>query len=244
MKLKTNEINKILNLSDEESLEKYYTYSGWGSGKVTTKKEIAAMLKDCKKYTEETGIQHYLVYIEHCGGYGWYLYADKELDMYKEINKLKNYVADIIDPEIKRLEELQDKKQEIEKKIKDLEIELSKASAKKNNLSLKYYTVNQNNSGGYYITNNDVDKFVCVQAPNVEIAKDIFKRILEPYREFCPCCGERWDDDCLYEKDGCDVPNIYGQCYKDFKDNFWADGKIIIYYLDGNKEIYALSQNF
>lgn len=109
---------------------------------------------------------------------------------------------------------------------------------------LKFYTVHQNNSGGYYRINEDVDMFVCVQAPNVEIAKDIFKRILKPYREFCPCCGERWNDDYLCEENGSEVPTIYGEPYKKFKDSFWANGKIIIYYLDGNKEIYALSQNF
>ena len=58
----------------------------------------------------------------------------------------------------------------------------------------KFYTIYQNNSGGYDIQNEDVDKFVCVEADNVEMAKSKFKEILAPYRKYCPCCGERWND--------------------------------------------------
>ena len=32
----------------------------------------------------------------------------------------------------------------------------------------KFYTLNQNNSGGYYIQNNDVDAFVIIEANSVD----------------------------------------------------------------------------
>ncbi|WP_276523311.1 DUF7296 family protein [Lysinibacillus fusiformis] len=37
-------------------------------------------------------------------------------------------------------------------------------------MSLKYYTAHQNNSGGYFIQNNDVRETVIIQANNVEDA--------------------------------------------------------------------------
>ena len=109
----------------------------------------------------------------------------------------------------------------------------------------KFYTIRQNNSGGYDIQNEDVDKFVCVEADNVDTAKSKFEKILAPYREYCPCCGERWNDDFLTEQDGYKVPTIYGGEYKDFKDEFYAkrNYSIIIYYLNGNIERHNLSQN-
>ena len=111
-------------------------------------------------------------------------------------------------------------------------------------MKTKFYTVNQNNSGGYNIRNNEVDKFVCVEAQNVEQAKNKFKDILRRYREFCPCCGERWDDYYLDEDDGYDSPTIYGDNYKEINDEHWCfHSNIIIYYLNGEKEIYDLTQN-
>ena len=108
----------------------------------------------------------------------------------------------------------------------------------------KFYTICQNNSGGYNIQNDDVDQFVCVEADNVEMAKSKFKEILVPYREYCPCCGERWDDDFLDEEDGFDTPTIYGEKHTEFKDKFWCnDGSIIIYYLNGKIEKYNLERN-
>lgn len=108
----------------------------------------------------------------------------------------------------------------------------------------KFYTCRQNNSGGYDIQNENVDKWVCVEAKNVEEAKQKFEDILDDYREFCPCCGARWDDYYLDEDDGYETPCIYGENYKKFNDVFWCrDNSIIIYYANGTKEKYDLSQN-
>lgn len=110
--------------------------------------------------------------------------------------------------------------------------------------NLYYYTLHQNNSGGYYIQNEDVDAFVSIQAHNVEEAQSIAEEILDCYRDYCPCCGERWDDDFLREKNASIEPLIYNKSYKEMKDEFWCrNNKIIIYHYDGTKEIYDLEQN-
>lgn len=108
----------------------------------------------------------------------------------------------------------------------------------------KFYTSHQNNSGGYLIQNDNVDHWVCVEAKNVEDAQTKFEDILDDYREYCPCCGIRWDDYYLDEEDGEETPCIYGENYKEFNDPFWCrDSAIIIYYANGTKEKYDLSQN-
>lgn len=50
----------------------------------------------------------------------------------------------------------------------------------------------QNNSGGYFIDNEDVSVFVAVEGHGKKDAYNRFKSIVAPYSFFCPCCGERW----------------------------------------------------
>lgn len=111
----------------------------------------------------------------------------------------------------------------------------------------KFYTCRQNNSGGYDIQDENVDKWVCVEAKNIQEAKEKLKKILNNYREFCPCCGQRWNDYYLDEEDGYETPCIYEENYKEFNDEFWCrkslEYSIIIYYLNGTKERYELYQN-
>lgn len=116
------------------------------------------------------------------------------------------------------------------------------------NSNLKYYNLDQNNSGGYYIrcadSNNEVDAFISIQAPNVKIAKMIAERILESYREYCPCCGERWSDEYLEEDDATDKPYVLSKPYDEQNDPFWCkNNKLVIYNYDGSKEIYDLNKN-
>lgn len=105
----------------------------------------------------------------------------------------------------------------------------------------KFYTLNQNNSGGYFIQNKDIDVFVIIEAETVNQLKEIAGSILDEYRSYCSCCGQRWHDSWMDEKDGNDEPLIYGKTVEQFNDSFWCrDGKAIIYYLNGNKKIYNL----
>lgn len=111
----------------------------------------------------------------------------------------------------------------------------------------KFYMCTQNNSGGYFIKDNNVAEFVCVEARNQKQAYKKFQKILKNYREYCPCCGERWNDYCLLWKHddyGSDTPTIFGYNYKEIKDEWYKNDEIIIYYADGTKEKYALKNNW
>jgi hypothetical protein len=80
---------------------------------------------------------------------------------------------------------------------------------------LKWFTFHQNNSGGQYEVNHDVDVFVIIQAHNAAEANALAERIgiyfngVDEERD-CECCGDRWS--ATYYKDrGTDEPEIYGE---------------------------------
>lgn len=50
----------------------------------------------------------------------------------------------------------------------------------------------QNNSGGFFIDNEDVSVFVAVEGTNRHDAHRRFNYIVEPHSSYCSCCGERW----------------------------------------------------
>jgi hypothetical protein len=97
-----------------------------------------------------------------------------------------------------------------------------------------FYTIRQNNSGGYFIENERVGKYVIVEAGNDIEAESKLRDIVSPYSEYCPCCGERWD---FYfnNDDGKEVPMIYDTPIDEYTGRW--DEKIIIYYSNGKKEI-------
>ena len=105
-------------------------------------------------------------------------------------------------------------------------------------MSKKFYTISQNNSGGYFIKNDYVDYYVSVQANSIEEAEKLLQEIVEDHSEYCDCCGTRWSV-WLDEEDACDVPTTYGTPLTEmkYKDTFCLEEKVaIIYYADGTKE--------
>ena len=105
----------------------------------------------------------------------------------------------------------------------------------------KFYTLNQNNSGGYDIQDENVDRFVIIEAENLEQFKIIAETIFMNYRSYCPCCGERWPDGWVDEDDAKDEPMIYEEPIEQYYDRFWSrNAKVKIYYLNGNKKTYNL----
>lgn len=75
---------------------------------------------------------------------------------------------------------------------------------------MKWFTYDQNNSGGYFIDNDQVSHLICVQAETAKEANEKASVITEDFSEWCECCGERWY---LSERDsdGADVPAQYGK---------------------------------
>ena len=79
---------------------------------------------------------------------------------------------------------------------------------------LKWFTFHQNNSGGHFTVDNDVDTKVIVQAHNADEANELAQRVGIYFGGVddgidCECCGDRWST--IWSNDeGTDVPSIYG----------------------------------
>lgn len=54
------------------------------------------------------------------------------------------------------------------------------------------YIFRQNNSGGYFIENEEVAKYVVIEANTREQALEILAKVTAGNSEYCVCCGERW----------------------------------------------------
>jgi len=99
-------------------------------------------------------------------------------------------------------------------------------------VNTKFFHVRQNNSGGYFINNDEVAAHLIIEARNAAEAESRMHEITAPFSEYCPCCGERWylseDDD-----DGTDMPTIYGKPAEEYED--WFASSAVIHYYDGSK---------
>ncbi|MER2039995.1 MAG: hypothetical protein ABS944_17765 [Solibacillus sp.] len=104
----------------------------------------------------------------------------------------------------------------------------------------KYFTAHQNNSGGYFIQNDDVKEVVIIQAENAIIANKLLLQITEEYSEYCSCCGERWDE-FWDDSEGTDVPEIYGTSVYETSESLFRKSAII-YHANGRKEIVEFSK--
>ena len=104
-----------------------------------------------------------------------------------------------------------------------------------------FYTLVQNNSGGFYLKDKNVDEYVIIEAENLMQFNSIANKILEDYQYFCPCCGLRWEEELVEEEDGEKEPMIYEEPVEQFEDFLSENSKAIIYYLNGEKKIFNLS---
>lgn len=108
----------------------------------------------------------------------------------------------------------------------------------KREVETKFFTVSQNNSGGYFIENEDVGHYVIIEAENAKQAEEKLAEITEEYLEYCECCGERWftwwDDE-----DGKGEPMIYTETVAEYRD--MCGGNAIVYYYDGTKRKFELN---
>ena len=101
----------------------------------------------------------------------------------------------------------------------------------KSNLTTKFYTFGQNNSGGYYIG----PSYIIIEAINPEQANQIAETTgyiyfdgIDSERD-CECCGDRWNT--VYEWNGYDFPSAYGSEPIENEQVHY-----VIYYLDGRKD--------
>ena len=102
-------------------------------------------------------------------------------------------------------------------------------------INTKFFTFGQNNSGGYYIVNDDVAAFLIIEAQNANEAISKMEDITEDYSQFCSCCGQRWSS-WMDDSDGTEEPMVYEAKIKVEKLKGWMSTSTIIYYYDGTKE--------
>jgi hypothetical protein len=95
------------------------------------------------------------------------------------------------------------------------------------NSNLKWFTFHQNNSGGSYTINDDVDVVVIIQAKNADDANylaqcvGIYFNGVENGRD-CECCRDRWYK--TRDSEATDHPQIYGRIVDWSPDSTSKDG--------------------
>lgn len=94
----------------------------------------------------------------------------------------------------------------------------------------------QNNSGGYWIENDDVDVYVAFEAVDEEGLYDKYERTVQNYSDYCECCGTRWD--------GVDMTDWHEKPFT--IDNFKEvdyEHNCILHMLDGTKKKVVFIEN-
>lgn len=97
-----------------------------------------------------------------------------------------------------------------------------------------FYTINQNNSGGYFIENDDVREYLIIEADSVDEANDKLYDITQDYSEYCSCCGKRWSN--FNEDNGSEEPMIRYIPVDKVEEGVFRHS-CIIYYKNGDKRI-------
>lgn len=80
---------------------------------------------------------------------------------------------------------------------------------------MKFFTFYQNNSGGYFLEDEDVDHYVVIQAKNHHEANDKAQDIgiyFDGVKKGidCDCCGDRWNE--VGINDGSDTYRVFDNC--------------------------------
>jgi hypothetical protein len=125
------------------------------------------------------------------------------------------------------------------KKVSSTPSKIKKKYDSISNSELKFYPFRQNNSGGYYVIDeeNGISEFISIQAKDYKDSVRILQEISEKNDEFfdyCPCCGERWDT-CNFDFDGDLEPMYYDEkLYDNYKGDcqrtayvHYYDGKVV-----------------
>lgn len=104
----------------------------------------------------------------------------------------------------------------------------------------------QNNSGGYFITDeeNGIGEFIIVEARDKDMAIALFECIGKKYKgdfySYCQCCGERWDTWLTEDYDAKDEPMIYDKPVAEFVGGYMRK-TAYVHYLDGTIKTYTTS---
>jgi hypothetical protein len=108
----------------------------------------------------------------------------------------------------------------------------------------KFYHYNQNNSGGYFVVDNEhgICEDVIIEAINTEDANRRFNLIgdkVDGMFDWCPCCGERWD----YYPEESDKPEIYGTPIEKQKKEIFRE-RVFVHYFDGSFKEFVFPKKY
>lgn len=108
----------------------------------------------------------------------------------------------------------------------------------KREVETKFYTFNQNNSGGYFIENEKfgIGHIIIIEALNSDHANLRLENIgnnVSGFYDFCACCGDRWYN--VDEEDGTVTPEYYGENINNVKIGLYSK-YAYIHYIDNSFE--------
>lgn len=102
-----------------------------------------------------------------------------------------------------------------------------------------FYTYDQNNSGGGFVSNDSVTYTVIIEAPSAgeadTKAEEIGIYFDDGYNVDCPCCGPRWGR--TWDDEGTETPTIYGKPVEEYNEMWAKPGQpyAYVYYANGDK---------
>jgi hypothetical protein len=106
---------------------------------------------------------------------------------------------------------------------------------------MNYYMWRQKNTGGSFITDDDVSRFVVIEAEGYDQAEekalnlDIYYNGVDSERD-CACCGDRWYEGDLVElKDGDTIENYLQREEDEYP---CRDTMTILHLADGSKKTF------
>ena len=106
-------------------------------------------------------------------------------------------------------------------------------------IETKFFTFHQNNSGGYYITDDEhgICETVIIEAVSADEAWNKLNKIGENVsgmHDYCACCGERW-----YEcwNDDTETPEVFGEKVEEVKAMTFKN-KTFVHYFDGTIKLF------
>lgn len=108
----------------------------------------------------------------------------------------------------------------------------------------KFFTFDQNNSGGYFVENDEhgIAEYVIIESDTAENAFYKLESIgqnVNGFDAYCPCCGERWSN-YLDESDGKNQPEIYGESVESTSKGMFRK-RCFVHYIDGTFKEFKLS---
>lgn len=105
----------------------------------------------------------------------------------------------------------------------------------KREIETKFYTFSQNNSGGYFVTDEKygIGEYVIIEAISAVAAWNKLKDIgdnVSGFDSYCSCCGERWSS-YIDEDDAKEVPSIWDTPVEEHVSS-WMREKAFVHYFD------------